>query len=608
MNGNLHELSRTRALRTVLLTSCMLLALAGCGGSSDNGNGDDETTGNGPSETDPPGDSDSPGDSDPPDDDPPNDDPPGDDDPSDPPDVGATECNATLSTADAGGGLTTDAGVDTLQFFVFDTELCAFDPQSGVLFSVDDGLESASSTTAGNEIAVPASLSGTRIDRVIYTANNRIRAARTDHSSAAPPAPETISSEAEAGAIEEMMLAPDLQQAGAGGLAYRKARSGAPDEWFSVRVGASATDAPLPFTPLSRPIAPVIDPATDRFDGWLVLEPEGDPQTITVARYDTDLNLVATLLENDDTTPGIDTHLRTWLDDGSLIIGIDDFYFHYEPQAGSAGTLNTLGEIEERRGIDGFASDGSALYLALRSSTSSQVWRVDAGGVDMIDQVTPSGDANTRPSFVTIADDRAVWGWNTTGSVGGPSGVRSVPTTGGTAQTLASYDETREVRSRIHGSAGGWVYYRTQQQTGALGWEAHAVQADGSQAVEFVNHQWAGASTGTDAAPLIAQAPPRSVSEVFLIEAQPGFGQLDDQTLKGLSATAPTATPVEFGALARTGAPLPEMTDLGFGPHRLLRPGGDDVYYVDTRAHGSARALITDPEEFMNRFRLIPGF
>ena len=120
----------------------LALVLAGCGGSSngDDDNGEGPDNGNGADNG-----------------------------------TAATECDTGVNPATGTDGLTSDAGVETVQVFAFGDALCGFDPNSGDVFTYETGL--TEDEHEGVEAVLVDAQSGgspseVQAERVIYTAGN----------------------------------------------------------------------------------------------------------------------------------------------------------------------------------------------------------------------------------------------------------------------------------------------------------------------------------------------------------------------------------------------------------------------------------------------------
>ncbi len=521
--------------------------------------------------------------------------------------VAAGECDTTVNVASGADGLDTDAGVETIQMFALGDDLCAFDPSSGVVATLDSGLNPDNSSDVeiilpGGDPAGGGTVSGAHVDRVIYTAGDEIRSVAVVAESADLPSPERISAEDGADSIDMMFLATDYQDPDNSALAYRRTDDGQAS-WYAVRVGDDASASPADLDGDLGLFGPITDADTGEARGWLAHRRHDGPGTDAVVKLDPGFNQVGD--EMFDSLQGLERGMQTRFDDGTIVFSEShssqtDFYL-YDPAGGDPGAVTYLGHITDTAPAH-FTTSGSALFMTGRDVDGNYLWRVDASGVEVIDQAA----ADTTATMAVAVDDRVVWAWRTTDD-SWDSELRSVAANGGTApfvlDSLSDASDTTFVTT-IRASANGWVFYNL---TG-MDPEARAIPADGStDAITFQDQQWQGGSNPADTVEGFGAAPPREASEVFLVEVDASPGTIAEQRLRVLDAANPANPPVDLGALdEEAGFPSVMMTEFGLGPHRLMITGSDLVY-ANSRVSGSAVTLVSDTEPPPG-FRLLGGF
>lgn len=154
---------------------------------------------------------------------------------------------------------------------------------------------------------------------------------------------------------------------------------------------------------------------------------------------------------------------------------------------------------------------------------------------------------------------------------------------GSDRQVLDSSDATwLAIRTEVHGSRDGWLFYNRVGNTGQD--HAVAMKIDGSDSIEIPGGQWVGASITGEGTAISNMT---ELSEVFLWHGK---------HIAAVSASTPEAGAVLLGSLDTTPEEV-TMYGLAPGPHRLIQvhTSADDsaVYYVNTRAQGSLRKALT---------------
>lgn len=598
-------------LATILL--CLLVAtlVAACGGSSGGGGGDDDENENGDENGDDTGDEDNTDNGD---------------------DNGTTSaCDGELTPADNGSGLTAGANAGHLQFFAHEDRLCAFDPDSGVAFEVDQGLNPISDIGAfdqddGTRWPVLAEdEDGLYVNRVVYVADNEIRQYHADQTSDARGSPERISSESAADEIDRMMVSPDYNDPGRGGIAYEK-----DDGWYAARLSDDGTGDPEAFGEGREPLGPITDFTTGNAVGWLVRdETPGGTAEGTVISVDLDLadesdHLISPTRDLASLGDGSNFAMDAQMDDAGTIVFSADVdgdrkFFVYEP--GGDESVEEIGTLPNVR-TPVRATDGSAVYVAAIDGGPDQDDTAYLGEVDpqsktveIVDTEDEADVDNSGPIFVTTTGDHVVWGWNPLSSGfpngDGPNAVQAWDKADDTSEEIVEFGSDRRLSvDEVAVSGAGHVFFNSTD--GSEQW-AHAVDVDGSgdEEVHDSDEWWIGASSPGDAFVPYGAAPHNSISldreeKLSQYSAASEVFLSGEGGLQAVSADAP-ADPVDLGSVAED--PPSTTSRLGFGPHRLLRNGGSGnaMYYVDVEDTDSLRELADDTDSDEQRLRVIPG-
>jgi len=533
-------------------------------------------------------------------------------------------CDASISLADNDEGIAYGAGFHGLHYFVHGNDLCGFDPETGVAFEVDTGLDPDADGTSDVEAVLwdgtwqlGSGVSGAAVDRVIYTAGNEIRMVRTEGGSAAPPSPERISSEDQADSIDMMLLAPDYEDPDNALLAFRKLEGGEP-VWYSTRV-RNRIGAPQAFGENTVPVAPRTNPDTGAAEGWLVVETDPDDFSRQLHAVNRDLEKVGDPLRSGLTGSPDGVHLRASFSDGTLMLGIpegDNESFAFYSSDENGGSLRHSGVYsgddtpvhfrayqydhwDELRMVF-FTTDGDRPVL--------YVVRPEGMVVD-VDNAVPDG-ATAQAAFVIPTPEHVVWAFNGTES-SGVSKVRSVEVDSGDpfspfrdGETLIENDDPYRIFTTpvTASSDSGHVFFNEQNINipgGDPDWKAHRFRAgNASSGVAYSEALWQGASHGGHM--------PHRGSEVFMVEMKLDLVEPVDQTLfagrAGISSER-----VELGVLdqqSHLGSNV-LITGVAPGPHRLMT-AGSDLVYVDARHEDSARTVMQG--ENFGDLRPLPGF
>lgn len=523
-------------------------------------------------------------------------------------------CSANISLASGGGGLTGHADFDGIHYFVHGNDLCALDPTSGTAFTVDSGVDPSGDGTKDVEVVLWgggwSAGNGPEngvIDRVIYTADNQIRAARVEGGSGAPPLPERISSEANAFDIDMMRLASDYANPDNSALAYRKLDEDNNPHWYGVRVGDGENVDPVAFPDNTRPLAPLLDGDTGSATGWLVVEPDQLGLSGDVHRLDLDLEM-----QDEGMIPNVHAvvgpFVRAHFRDGSMVIGALDLddnetFWYYDP---TSDDLQAMGTFDWDDGLPGHfaAKESKKVFFTHAEDHQVSLYAIDHTGVSTVD-TSPSGQG-INAAFVVTTENHVVWAFNDQQG-NGASEVRRL-TAQGDVQTLASNDDPdAQLFTPVLGSADGWVFFHEQSLGQSMAWTAHAVNAgDTSDRHEFGDSMWVGASHPAEIFSGIGAAPVGTVSEVFLVEAEPDHMAETDQHLKAVNGADPTDV-VDLGVLDQSVqlAPTVMMSNVALGPYRLMT-AMNDLVFADTSNEDSARTVMT--EENFGDIRTLPGF
>lgn len=528
-------------------------------------------------------------------------------------------CDASISLASNGDGMDRGAGFDGLHYFVHGNDLCGFDPETGVAFEVDTGLDPDADGTSDVEDVLWAGdwepgegATGATVDRVIYTAGDEIRMVRTEGGSAAPPSPERISSEDQADSIDMMLLAPDYEDPDNALLAFRKLEGEAP-VWYSTRVGNGA-DAPQAFGEHTVPVAPRTNPDTGAAEGWLVAETDPDDFSRELLAVDHELEKVGDPLHEGLTVFGDGVHLRASFSDGTLMLGIpsggDEEFYYYDSSGGNGGSLEYRGVYS---GDDmpvhfrAYEDDGLRVVFFTTDGDRPALYGISPqDGVGEVDDGIPDG-ATARAAFVIPTPGHVVWAFNDTETTG-VSKVRSVEISStspfiGNTETLAENDDSNRVFTApvTASSRDGYVFFNEQNTNipeDAPDWQAHRVRADNAFSADYPGALWQGASHEGDM--------PHRASEVFMVEMEIDLMEPTEQTLFADRGAAPSGR-VELGVLdqqSQLGSNV-LITGVAPGPHRLMT-AGSDLVYVDTRHEDSARTVMQG--ESFGDLRPLPGF
>lgn len=530
-------------------------------------------------------------------------------------------CEATVELASGGGGLESGSDIQHLQYFGFEDLLCAFDPDAGVAFEVDSGLNPISDlSTKEDQTRQPVLARNDDgdlyVDRVLYLADGELRTVSTDGTAETPPVPRTITSVNENAITQgrgRIRIAADLNDPDRGGVGYGfgRIRRLDDDESASGSTGGSHLGGPI------------TDWESGDALGWLVMEEhDGTPTEMSAYKVDLDGEQQGELLiEPTADLRGMGLFSDAQLHDGSWIfstghdgdlMGDEERKFFYYDRASASGeylgSVPTFDSSSDRRNLIR-ATDGSALYVTGKNlDDMAYLARVDADGVEILDTGEHSDLDRTWPYFVVAGEDHIVWAWVRHGFGDSPLEVRVWNKTESTMETLLERDADE-------GSLGENIFigeghlFLSFSDTGDGSAQAVAVDLETGDETTYEGMEWIGVTSPGDAfVPHgVGQANEYDshgertftqvvgVSEVFMV---------GPEAVSVVSASDPS-TAVELGEVGNHRNL--SMTALGFGPHRLLR-SGDVLYYADVETQDSLRVVIDDTNGADDtRLRVISG-
>lgn len=520
-------------------------------------------------------------------------------------DVAVGTCDGSVTLAAGTDGLSGDADMDTIQVFPFANDLCALDPSTGDIVTLDSELNPDLDSDV--ELVVPrgnaqgnSAATGMRVDRVIYTAEDNIRFVEVVDAGDSMPSPQRLSAEDAADDVDMMFLAADYSDPDNAGLMYRKTDGSGKADWYSVRLGDDETIAPIALDGDLTPFGPITDPDSGEAVGWLVHRSNSGQANDEILQLDLDLNPVGSALYSE--LEGIGRAMRMQFDDGGILLSetysSQSDFLYYEP--GSPGTVTRVGQVSDTNPAH-LTSNGEALFMTGKDSSGIYLWRVDGTEVIELDSA-PSGN---QPTMAIAAGDRVAWAWRTTDDSWDTT-LASVTAENGSGrvelETLIDAGSTTFMTS-VNAGVDGWIFYHTS----GLNPTAYARPADGSTSpISHADSAWQGVSQRGEQFIPFGDLAPRDISEVFLSTAA-GGATPDDHDLSVLDAANPADTPVELGTFdEQSGVPMVFMSRYGLGPHRLLVTA-NDLVYANTRVTGSVQTVVTDSEPGA-RFRLLGGF
>ncbi len=571
----------------------------------------------------------------------------------------SADCRTSISLDGWTDGLPSGAGYETLHYFVSDTNLCAFDLQSGELFLVDsDVQEPTSAGETGRAFLVGGDgaddslrLDGAGVAEVVYLADDRIHISSTTELLDDAPVAVVIEEEIDLSALRFFQAFGSVTGAEPGWLLFYDSNG---PIWRAVQ--ADTESDILDFKDADVPLSPVIDVESGVLEGWLVFRETEQG----IRRLDAQLEDWVVPFESGDGSVfdgGFDDPLVDGFDDpsgvftaallesgDSLIASVQNGgaeyeieFFHYTPEGGEDTPPGALDGWENDRGVlsgvsgsimrgrpTGFVADGEAVYfMSADEDDAWQVFRADANELVALSDPGPTG---SEKLFLKVAGDLVVWGWETADGNWQVLRTDNNAFPGNEVEILSGSDEhslwsaDNDDYATVFTSANGWLFYTLEADCSSPGegaaecepgFTAHALEIAGAGEHEFENSQWLAASVlangylPTGRVNSIYDQPPTEplsyAREVFLLEDVEGIYEL-----YAIDATDPE----EKVSLGVPPYSVIEMADGGFGPDRLLVSGetGAHLMHLDTRRSNSLKTLLVDDEDAPSSFGLFGGF
>jgi len=337
------------------------------------------------------------------------------------------------------------------------------------------------------------------------------------------------------------------------------------DVWKMVKVGMTATDAPIP---AKEPVATLHNATTAAIIGWLA------KNGTNLNQYDANFSnpVTVTTFTNSVYWEGWGTTL------GSFFLQVDGQLYLYHVSthtlSGSLYTFScgvTCGPNNFRQdGVNGYFKDGNSIYkVPLNGSSSASLLVSETGSINLF----------------LLTDKDVVY--DTLSFPLGLSGLRAVAKTGGTPFDL---DTSAGAFPLL--SAGVRVYY-------IVGETAKVVREDGTIESSIDNASWRGASVSTTVT--LSDADANDVSRIILAEGITGTS-VANSTLKSFDAATNTL-------VATLGTVPADISSIFFSPadgDNLLGIGvtgsNNDVFFVNTGTADSLIRVTTDKNESLVQF------